>query len=130
MYPKFEGPKSSGSHVFSPISNIPKLSDRGQRGLGTFHILEGGGDSSRSGWTVLDDLPVLGVFWGAESKKRKKNWIRPPPGADLGGRGEGKNCPYYLKLIWHVGCLLKSSRSFKGTITEPRQQTNTRHNKS
>ena len=58
---------------------------------GTWHFsyFRGGGDSGRSGWTVLDDLPVLGVFWGAESKKRKKIGFGPPQGR-IGG-GEGKN---------------------------------------
>ena len=60
----------------------------------------------RGGWTVLNDLPVLGVFGVAESKKRKKFWIPPPQGADLGG-GRGKNSPYYLKLIWHVVCQMQ-----------------------
>ena len=56
---------------------------------GTLHFSgqTGGGDLLRGGWTVLDVLPVLGVFGGAESKKRRKNWIRPPQGADLGGQG-------------------------------------------
>ena len=77
-----------------------------KRGLCPFRVRQGGGDLLRGGWTVLDVLPVLGVYGGAESEKRKKNWIPPPQGADSGG-GEGKNSPYYLKLIWHVVCQMQ-----------------------
>ena len=53
------------------------------KGTFIFSGQTGGGDLLRGGWTVLDVLFVIGVFGGAESKKRKKFWIPPPQGADL-----------------------------------------------
>ena len=85
------------------------------KGNGHFLGFRGGGALLWGGWTVLDDL-----FLGVLNPKKEKKWIWPSPPKGGFGRGDGKNWPYYLKLI----CLVKCSRSFEGTIIEPRQ-TNT-----